>query len=91
MNELLDYGFEYCDIRKKFRMQISEYGDRYLTKLEIEPGDLQLVEIRIFMLKRGFVIVSEETILKNEDGLYTEAKENYLKFKENFPLINSAE
>lgn len=91
MNELLEYGFEYCDIRKKFRIHISENGDRYLTKLEIEPGDLQLVEIRIFMLKRGYVLISEETILKNEDGLYSGAKENYLKFKENFPLINSAE
>ena len=91
MNELLDYGFEYCVIRKKFRMHLSENGDRYLTKLEIEPGDLQQVEIRIFMLKRGFVLISEETILKNEDGLYSGAKENYLKFKDNFPLINSAE
>lgn len=91
MNELLDYGFEYCDIRKKFRMHLSENGDRYVTKLEIEPGDLQLVEIRIFMLKRGYVLISEETILKNEDGLYSGAKENYLKFKEAFPSFNSVE
>lgn len=91
MNELLEYGFEYCDIRKKIRMHLSENGDRYLTKLEIEPGNSQLVEIRIFMLKRGYVLISEETILNNEDGLYSGAKENYLKFKENFPLINSAE
>lgn len=91
MNELLDYGFEYCVNRKKLRMHLSENGDRYITKLEIEPGNSQLVEIRIFMLKRGFVLISEETILKNEDGLYSGAKENYLKFKENFPLINSAE
>ncbi|MEG2292623.1 MAG: hypothetical protein RSC23_04430 [Carnobacterium sp.] len=91
MDELLEYGFEYCNIRKKFRMQLSENGDRYLTNLHIEAGDIQLVEIRIFMLKRGLVLVSEETILKNEDGLYSGAKENYLKFKENFPLINSAE
>lgn len=91
MNELLDYGFEYCVNKKKLRMHLSENGDRYITKLEIEPGNSQLVEIRIFMLKRGFVLISEETILKNENGLYSGAKENYLKFKENFPLINSAE
>lgn len=91
MDELLEYGFEYCDIRKKFQMHLSENRDRYITKLEIEPGNSQLVEIRIFMLKRGFVLISEETILKNEDKLYSGAKENYLKFKENFPLINSAE
>ncbi|CAD5903050.1 hypothetical protein [Carnobacterium maltaromaticum] len=65
MDELLDYGFEYCDIRKKFRMQLSEKDDRYLTDLTIEPGDLQLVEICIFMLKRGLVLVSEEIILKD--------------------------
>lgn len=91
MDELLEYGFEYCNIRKKFRMHLSENGDRYLTKLEIEPGDLQLVEIRIFMLKRGLVLVSEEKIFKNEDGIYQGAKENFLKFKEKFPLIQSVE
>lgn len=89
MDELLEYGFEYCNIRKKFRMQLSINGDRYLTKLEIEPGDLQLVEIRIFMLKRGLVLVSEETILKNEDEKYSGVKKNYLKFKEDFPSIIS--
>lgn len=91
MDELLDYGFEYCVIRKKFQMQLSEKGDRYLTNLEIEQGDLQLAEIRIFMLKRGLVLVSEEKIIKNEDGIYQGVKENFLKFKEKFPLIQSVE
>ena len=91
MDELLEYGFEYCNSRKKFRMQLSENGDKYLTNLHIEPGDIQLVEIRIFMLKRGFVLISEETILKNEDGKYSRAKENYLKFKEKFPSVQCVE
>lgn len=91
MDELLEYGFEYCNSRKKFRMHLSENGDRYVTKLEIEPGNSQLVEIRIFMLKRGFVLISEETILKNEDGKYSRAKENYLKFKEKFPSVQCVE
>lgn len=91
MDELLEYGFEYCNSRKKFRMQLSENGDKYLTNLQIEPGDIQLVEIRIFMLKRGYVLISEETILKNEDGLYSGAKENYLKFKAKFPSVQPVE
>lgn len=91
MNELLDYGFEHSTIKEGLCFHISEKGDRYITELRIHTDNLDNVEIRIFKLRIGFVLVSEEIILKNEDGIYSGAKENYLTFKEKFPLIQSVE
>lgn len=91
MDELLDYGFEHSVIKGGLCFHISEMGDRYITELRIHPDNLDNVEIRIFKLRIGFVIVSEEIVLKNEDGIYSGAKENYLTFKEKFPSISSVE
>lgn len=91
MNELLDYGFEYSTIKENLCFHISEKEDRYITELRICPDNLDTVEIRIFKLRIGFVIVPEETILKNKDEIYSGVKKNYLEFKEKFPLINSVE
>lgn len=91
MNELLNYGFEHSVIKGALCFHISEKEDRYITELRIQPDNLDNVEIRIFKLRIGFVIVSEEIVLKNEDGIYSGVKENYLTFKEKFPLIQSVE
>lgn len=91
MNELLDYGFEHSVIKGGLCFHISEKGDRYITELRIHPDNLDSVEIRIFKLRIGFVVVSEETIINNEDGIYSGVKKNYLTFKEKFPSINSVE
>lgn len=91
MNELLNYGFEHSVIKGALCFHISEKEDRYITELRIRPDNLDNVEIRIFKLRIGFVIVSEEIVLNNEDGIYSGVKKNYLTFKEKFPSINSVE
>lgn len=91
MDELLDYGFEHSVIKGGLCFHISEIGDRYITELRICPDNLDNVEIRIFKLRIGFVIIPEETVLINEDGIYSGVKKNYLEFKEKFPSINSVE
>lgn len=91
MNELLNYGFEHSVIKGALCFHISEKEDRYITELRIQADNLNSVEIRIFKLRIGFVIVSEEIVLKNEDGIYSGVKKNYLTFKEKFPSINSVE
>lgn len=90
MNELLDYGFEYSTIKEGLCFHISEKEDRYITELRIYSNNLDNVEIRIFKLGIGFVLVSEETILKNEDGIYSGVKKNFLKFKQKFPKIQTS-
>ncbi|WP_157456773.1 hypothetical protein [Carnobacterium maltaromaticum] len=91
MNELLNYGFEHSVIKGALCFHISEKEDRYITELRIQPDNLNSVEIRIFKLRIGFVVVSEETIINNEEGIYSGVKKNYLTFKEKFPSINSVE
>lgn len=61
------------------------------TELCIHTDNVDNVEIEIFKLRIGFVIVSEDKVLQNENGIYQGVKENFLTFKEKFPLIQSVE
>ena len=84
MNEFIKYGFDYNELLGGLSLIISEKGDISSIQLLIRPDKLEQVELYQFTLKSGLRIISEATILENEDGVYTGGKNNYLKFKGKF-------
>lgn len=91
MNELIKYGFEYNELLEGLSLLISEKGDISSIQLLIRPDNREQVEIYQFTLKSGLRSISEAAILKNEGGVYTGGKKNYLKFKGDFLTIRVAE
>lgn len=90
VNELLEYGFEYNELLEGLSLPISEKGKNFRIQLLIYLKNLDRVTIYQFKLGKGLQCILEETVLTNEDELFSSTKQNYLKFKESFPTIQAA-